>query len=348
MSVIVMLAVAWVSAGVGLANALEVSALVHAERDWIGAGAHTVIVEPGNAEGDAAIDVAACDRLAQIDGINAAFAVNPTVEAATAAHAPGTRATLTRVSPGVFAFFSLPAPAGGAVLATADTLGPLGLRDGDTTALAVTTYDGTATTATGTVAVSEVDSPALGDDLSGTWMLPDLHTGNAAQCYVTADAAHQGAVQAYLSEALAAPDGTPAVVRERLSDSGYGLNFATAYTGRPLAWAWAAAAVFLTSLWAIIAWTRRSRVAVYATFGAHRRARMVLQVTEWALLSLIAAAWGWGIAVTFALGLDADVRTTLVQVTGHVIATWSGATLGVLVVSLLPVGTLLDALKDRS
>jgi len=179
-------------------------------------------------------------------------------------------------------------------------------------------------------------------------MLPDLQAGGASSCYVTSDAAHLSAVQAYLPEALAADDGTPAVVRPRLFDTAYDLDFSTAFSGRPLTWAWAASAMFLTVLWAAVSWTRRSRLAVYATFGAHPRARLVLQLTEWIVLSSVAAAWGWASAVSLGIGLGADPATVAVHVTGHAVATWASATVGVIAVGMLPVGTLLDALKDRS
>lgn len=347
-SVIMMLAVAWVAGGAGLANAVEVSDLVRAERTWIDAGAHTVVVEPGSREDTGAVDAATCDRLTEVEGVAGAFAVRSTQSAAEPVAAPGTRATLTQVSPGIYAFFGLDAPAGASVLATPATLAPLGLHDGDSTTINVTAYDGTGITVTGSAQVRVVDSPVLGDDVVGTWLLPDLLTGAASRCYVTADAAHLDAVRTYVSEALAAPDGIPAVVRPRLADSAYGLDFATAYSGRPLAWASAAGAVFLTALGALVRWTRRSRLAVYATFGAHRRARMVIQLTEWVALSSTAVVWGWAIAVILGIGLGSDVRATVLQVTAHAVITWTAATIGVLGVGLLPVGTLLDALKERS
>jgi hypothetical protein len=65
-------------------------------------------------------------------------------------------------------------------------------------------------------------------------------------------------------------------------------------------------------------------------------------------LSSVGAVWGWATSLAIALGLGANAGTALMQVTGHVVATWAAATLGVLVGALLPVGTLLDALKDRS
>lgn len=115
-----------------------------------------------------------------------------------------------------------------------------------------------------------------------------------------------------------------------------------------LGWAWAAGAGVLVALWAVVQWTRRSRLAIYATFGAHPRARLTMQSTEWLVLSAVGSAWGWGIATAFAIGLGADARVALVQVTGQVVATWCAASIGAAALGLLPVGSLLDALKDRT
>lgn len=346
-SVLLVLAVAWVAGGVGLANALEVSRLVVAEREWIAAGAHTVVVEPGPGT-DTVIDAATCDRLTTVAGITASFAVLRTSDAATPDGAPGNRATIAHVTPGIFGILAVRAPADAAVLAAPATLAPLGLAEGDLTTLGVAVFDGTGGTERGTVRVVVADSPVLGADLTGAWILPDLLEGEASSCYVTADAAHLDGVRRYLPEALASDDGTPATVRPRLADPQHGLDFSSVHAARPLGWAWAAGGVFLTALWAVVRWTRRSRLAVYATFGAHRQALLTLQLTEWVSLSSVGAVWGWATSLAIALGLDANARAALMQVTGHVVATWAAATLGVLVGGLLPVGTLLDALKDRS
>lgn len=345
-SVIVVLANAWTVSAVALANALDVSMLVRAEREWTEAGAHTFIVEAGGIDDAASVDVAACERLATVTGITGSFAASATRDAAVPTSAPGTRATVALVSPGIFAFFDLPAPTSARVLATPTTLEPLGLRAGDTVDLGVVAFDGTGRASTARTDVAVVSSPVLGDDLAGAWLMPDLVTGSADRCYVRADPAHAGAVERYVVEALAAADGTPALARPRLSANTYGLDFTTAYHSRPLAWGWVAAAVALAALWAVISRTRRSRLAIYATFGAHRSALLVLQAVEWTVLSALGLIWGWAIALALAVGLGVEPHVALVQLTGHGIAIWACATSAVLVLSLLPVGTLLSALKD--
>lgn len=347
-AVVVVLAVGWTVAGVGLANALEVSRLIEVERAWVSAGGRVLVAEPGSRSETAAVDAAACTRLRETEGVAGAFAVKTTDRAAQPRTAPGTRATLTRVSPGIFAFFDLEAPTGAAVLAAPTTVDPVGLRDGDSTVLDVLAFDGTSASVAGTAEIRVVASAVLPDEVTGTWLVPDLHHGPATSCYVAAEPGRLDAVRAYAADALAGPDGAPAVVRPRLTESAHGLELATAYGSRPLRWAATAGAALLTALWAATGWARRGRLAVYATFGAHRRALLVMQVAEWAALSVVGGVWGWALAVTGALALGGDAETVLVQVTMHAVATWSGATAAVVLLGLLPTGSLLDALKDGS
>lgn len=345
-SVVLLLAIAWVTGAVALANALDVSRLTSAEQAWIAAGGYTIIVEPGDRD-HSTLDAATCDRLAEVSGVKGAFAVSISQSAAAPISATSTRATVAHVSPGIYSFFAINPPPSAGVLGTSSTLGPLGLHTGDSTTLVTTSFDGTNRSRTQTAQISLIDSPLVGDDLAGTWLVPDLLTGGAAQCYVSTDSAHLAAVSVYAAEALTAADGTPAVALPRLIDSGYGLDFASAYSQRPLGWASCAAAILLTTLWAAVSWSRRGQLAIYATFGAGRRARTVIQFAHWAVLSVVATAWGWAVAVSAALGLGADPAITLTQVSCHALVTFSFSGLGALAISMLPVGTLLDALKDR-
>ena len=343
----VSVAVALVTCGVGLANALDVSALVDAEQRWIDAGAFVFVVEPGSTADDARIDVATCDRLSQVDGIGSAFAVTVTDTTAEPVNAPGTHATLAVASPGVYEFLGVDEPAGAGLLAPPQITSGTGLIDGERTRFTLeSSGDAHVVDVDATVAI--VHDSVLAEQLVGSYLMPSAPTGSAKQCYVRTDAEHVDDISAYIGSALAAADGTPAIVRPRLADNSYGLDFASAYSDRVLRWAWAAGAGVLIALWAITRWTRRARWAIYATFGAHSRARLTIQSTEWLALSAVGSAWGWGIATSFAIGLGADPRVTLVQVSGQIMATWCAASVGAAVIGLLPVGTLLDALKDRT
>lgn len=345
-SLIIVVAVAWITTGVGLANALEVSTLSRAEEEWIAAGAFVMSIEPASHETGARIDVAACERLSQTDGISASFAVAVTTATIEPANAPGTLTTLSEVSPGIYPFLDVREPTGAGLVATVTAAGPIGLADGEDTIFTRIDASGTSTPMQATAVI--VDRAALSAGLEGSFMLPALLTGEADSCHVRTDPAHIEAVSTYVSQALSAPDGTLAIVRPLLSTNTYGLDFATAYSNRILRGAWAGGAVALTALWALVQRARRTRHAIYQTFGAHSQARLTMQLTEWAALSLPGATWGWGIATSLAIGLGADPGILLTQVTLQIIATWCAVSIAIVAIALIPVGTLLDALKDRS
>jgi hypothetical protein len=345
-SLIVVLAVAWITAAVGLANALEVSALARAEQEWIAAGAFVMSVEPASSEPDSGIDVVLCERLSHLDGISASFAVRATTATIEPANAPGTLTTLTEVSPGAFAFLDAHEPVGVGVLATATAAGATGLADGEHTTFKRAAPLSVSSSFEGTAVI--VDRSDLSPGLEGSFLLPTLLSGRADSCFIKSDAAHYSAVATYVGEALSAPDGSLAIVRPLLSKNTYGVDFATAYSTRVLRWGWLAGAAALAAMWALVQRTRRTRNAIYQTFGAHSRARLAMQTTEWAFLSFLGVAWGWGAALTFAIGFGADPRISLTQITLQTIATWGAASIAVIVMALIPVGDLLDALKDRS
>jgi len=347
-SVIVVITTALIVAGVALANAVDVSRLVAAEREWIDAGGYTYIVEPPATEADSTLSVQACERLASIEGIQGSFALSLTGQAGSVSSAPGTRATWVRVSPGVFDFFSLSPPPGPTVIVTQGIAASTAMSDGEHTLITLTRYDGTDLLETSPITATSLMSPLLGEDLNGAYLSPDLITGSAQQCYVQTDAAHFDSVGNHLATALSSHPTAPATVRPRLPDNTFGVDFATAYDDRLLGWAWAAGAVVLIAFWAVVQIARRSRLAIYATFGAHAAARLTLSFTEWAALTFVGAIWGWAWSIALAIGLGADIQIALTQTIAQTIATCGTAGLGAILVGIRPVGTLLNSLKDRT
>ena len=345
-SLIVVIFVAWATAGAGLANALEVSALARAEEAWILAGAFVMSVEPAATEASTGIDVAACERLSEVEGISAAFAMALTTATISPANAPGTHATLMDVSPGLYSFLGVREPNGAGLIATGVGTRKTGLANGEEAVFTRTEDSGASATFRATTVI--VDRSDLGPSLEGSFMLPTLLTGRADSCRIRTDAAHASAVPGYASQVLSGPNGTPAIVRPLLSENTHGLDFTTAYSTRILRWAWAGAAAALAALWAVVQRTRRNRHAIYQTFGMHTGARVIMQLSEWATLSIPGIAWGWGIAMAAAIGAGADPAISLIQITLHVIAAWCAASIAVIIAALAPVGTLLEALKDRS
>lgn len=332
-----------VLAAAGLANALDVSRLVAAEHDWIASGGLTYIVEGGRAAEDS-IRVDSCERLAAIDGVAGSFALEVTGEAAEVTSAPGSRGTVVRVSAGVYPFFDLPAVKGETVIAASGFADAAGLVDGEHTELA-RTRDGLTTRTP--VTVSTLDHPVLTETLVGAVLVPELVGGRADQCFVSVEPGHASTLEEYLAVALSSDPTSPALVRPRLAGTP-GSDFATAFEHRPLGWAWAAAAFVLVVLWSSVQQARRRRMAVYASFGAHARARLTIQLTEWFAMTGLGAVWGWASATALALGLGAHLGVTMTQVTAQLAAAWCAASIGAVVVGLVPVGSLLEVLKDRT
>jgi len=345
--------VAWLTAGVGIANALDVQRLVTAERSWIDAGGYTFVVEAppsndGSASLDAAtLDAAACDSLESVEGIDGSFAIAYTQVTLEPASAPGTAATVFAVSPGVYEFLGATPVDSAAVILTQGANDRTGLVNGEYTVFTSTSWDDSMAPERAVATVVLADTTMLGEQHQGTYLVPGLLPHGADACYVRTDAAHVDAVERYLASALG-QGGNPAIVRPRLSANTYGVDFATAYQGRVLQWSWLAGGLVLAAIWAIVQWMRRTRMAIYATFGAAPRARLAMQFTEWVILGGIGAAWGWGIGMAFSLGLGVEPAIALGQVSGQILALWFVTSLGALLIGLLPVGTLLDALKDRT
>jgi len=348
MATLITVAVAWVSTAVGVAAAVETSRLRDAEQAWIGAGGYAFVVEQGGGKDSVPLSVTACERLNAVDGVLGAFAAAVSGQALEPATAPGTHTTLITVSPGIYRMLGLTPPPTAGVITTKATTKTTGLQNGERASFLATDYTSGGVSAQFDATVAVTDSPLLGENLAGAYLLATLTDGGASQCYVASDAAHATAIEPYLSAALTAEDGTPPVVRPQLSANTYGLDFATAYSDSILRWGWAVGGAALLALWAVVRWNRRTQIAVYATFGAHARARLLMQVTEWTVLSGIGALWGWASGIALAIGLGTDPSIALTQVSLQVVATWCMATLGVVALGLVPVGTLLDALKDRS
>ncbi len=329
-AVLVLISVAWITGLAGLGNALDVSRLADAERAWLDSGGHVLVAQAGLDE-TAGIDVARCEQLRSLPGVAGAYAVLPTGRGLSV---PGSRASEVLVSPGAFTFYGLTEPASPSVLATASTLTGPGLGHEDQVV-----FLGTG----GRVTVHRVDSAAVPADLVGTWLVPNLTGGTAQRCLVRAEAGYLDGLRPYLESHLASGHGSAVVV----SLAPQGRDFTADYASRPLAWASCAAAIVLGALWAIISWARREQMAIYTSFGAGPRARLLLQAAQWAALSVPGACWGWGTAMVFAVAFGARPGIALTQVSAHVFVGWAGASLLVVLIALIPVGSLLDALKDR-
>jgi hypothetical protein len=346
-SLLMIIAIAWACAAPGAADAIGVSRLVEDEHAWVEAGGHVFVVEGARSDGiPNPISAGVCERLSLIDGIDASFALVRTNASGSLSHIPGGRPGLYDVTPGVFRFLGAEPTTEGTVLATKGFERRTGVQTGDPVWVTRRAGFGVAPGTSDLLRVAVVDASVMGEEFDGALLLPSLIPQTANACYVRTDAAHHTAVEAALP-GLLAYDGKPAIPNPRLFSGEFTIDYTHAFEDRPLRWVWVASAGALGLLWGMIQWFRRSQVAIYATFGARPRARLMMQATEWGALAVIGGLWGWSLGILLAISQGARAAQALSVVTFHTGLTLLGASVMVVILGLRPTGTLLNALKDR-
>lgn len=349
-SLLIILAVAWACAIPGAADAVGVTALIEKEHAWIEAGGHVFVVEGARIEDQfgspPAIPAPICEALSQYDGIDASFALIRTNASGALDHIPGARPTLYGVTPGVYGFLGVEPDPEGTVIATSGFARRSGVADGDWAVVIQRAGFGVPATRSDLIHLAVVDASTMGEEFDGAFLVPSLVPATADACYVRTDAAHRSAVEAALP-GLLSYNGKPAIANPRLFSGEFTVDYTTAYEDRPLKWVWVATTGALGLLWGLVQWFRRSQVALYSTFGAKARARLTMQTTEWGILALIGAAWGWSLGVLASIACGARAAQALSAVSFHTALTILGASILVVLLGLRPTGTLLNALKDR-
>ena len=346
-SLLLGLAVTWLVAAPGAADAVAVSRLIDDEQAWIDAGGHVYVVQGARTDdGQNPIPVETCESLGSVDGVLGAFALSRTQDSGTLRHIPAGRASLYDVSAGALQFLRAAPAAGGVILATGSFAERTGVVDGEIITVARRGPIGTVPAVSDPLTARIVETAVMGDEFDGALLVPSQLGLTAESCYVKTDAAHDAAL-AQVLPSLLAYEGDPAVANPRLFSSDFTVDYTHAYELRPLKWLWVPAAAILGLVWAMLQWFRRSHVAIYATFGMRAAPRLAMQLAEWGALAVLGAAWGWGIGVTGALALGAHPAQAVNQVSAHAILTVAGASVAVTLLGLRPVGTLLNSLKDR-
>ncbi|WP_084130657.1 hypothetical protein [Demequina sp. NBRC 110055] len=287
-----------------------------------------------------------CERLSQIDGIEASFALKRTNADGSVIQIPGGRASVYSVSPGAMEFLDVEPSSHGVVIATAAFAERTGVSDGEVATVIVRSGETSALDSSVPLEVRVAESASIGDEFDGSLLMPAHLVDEADTCFVRTDAAHHSAVESALPAQLSY-DGTPAVVSPRLFESEFTIDYTTAYEDRPLRWLWLPAAALLGLLWALLQWFRRAHIAIYATFGMRASSRLVMTVAEWATLACVGASFGWSIGLVGSLAFGAAPSQALALVSVHTALTLIGATIAVIVLGARPTGTLLSALKDR-
>lgn len=346
-SVLMIIAIAWAIAAPGMADALGVTRLIESEREWIDAGGYVYVVTGARQDGlELPVPAQVCDRLSRIDGINSSFALAGSDANGSVAHVPGGRVSIYEVSAGALAFLEIDPDERGVAITTPSFSERTGVSDGDPVTVIRRGGPVHPAGASDLLTARLADTAAMGDEFDGALLVPAQLNDTANACFVSTGAAHHSAVEAALPAYLAY-DGTPAIANPRLFASDFTVDYTTAFEDRPLRWLWVPAAALLGLLWAMLQWFRRSHVAVYSTFGMRAPSRLVMQVSEWAVLAGVGTLFGWALGVTGALALGARSSQALMLVSSHAALTLVGASLIVILLGLRPTGTLLNALKDR-
>ncbi|WNM24691.1 hypothetical protein [Demequina capsici] len=346
-SVLIIVAVALLTAAPAVADTLGVTSLIEHEAAWVAAGGRVLIATGPSADGASTpLDARTCEGLSGLDGVTGSFALKDTAQVATLAHLPGGRVSMYDVSSGAFDLLGIDAAADGVVIVSGGLSERTGVVDGDTVSVAVVEGSGTMGQTSAPLRVRVADTSRLGDQFDGALFTPALLTGDADTCYVETDAAHYATVKDSLSSLLASEAG-PAVVATRLLQSEFTVDYTTAFQDRPLRWLWAAAALVLSLLWAMVQWFRRSQIAIYATFSMKAFPRMLMQATEWAVLATAGGLLGWCGGIGLATLLTGDAHTAVALGSAHAALTLISTTVVVIGLGLRPAGSLLAALKDR-
>jgi len=262
---------------------------------------------------------------------------------------PEGRVSLYEVTPGVFAFLDMEPAPGGSVLATRGFAERTGVVGGERVRVTRRAAPESDPATSDPLAVTVVDSSVLGDEYEGSLLLPYSPSPSdptADLCFVRTDTAHYVAVASALGVWLEY-EGKPAIANPRLFSGDFTVDYTHAYEDRPLRWVWVPTAALLALLWGMIQWFRRGQVAIYATFGARPRSRVVMQATEWGVLASVGAAWGWSLGVLAAVAFGSRAAQAVQSVSFHAGLALVGASAAVVLIGLRPTGTLLNALKDR-
>lgn len=341
-----------------LIDALWVSDLVTAEREWVAAGGRVLVVTNEAAGG---VPRAACEATARIDGVEAAAALTRLSARAGLANAPEAGLVVVAAGEGISALLGTE-PVSGALIppGLADDLG---VETGDhlwVTRVPAATPNGPAA-ATGGAGAAGTDGPlpvgpiaigavadasVLGESYESAVFLPVAAEGRAEACVVRAAPGYVEPLRDALPTILTS-DGSDAIVADRLIGGAYARNFAAEYAVRGLRDAPWGVGGGIAALWLLVTWVRRGRDSLYATLGADWAARAVMRASEGLALLATAAALACLVTIGSLALVGADLPAVLPGVAMCGVTAIGIAVVGILACAVAPLGGALAALKDR-
>lgn len=302
----------------------------------------------------ASLTAHACDAVAGMDGVEAAFGVTRHAGGVGTASAPGSRIAVATVTSGVYSF--LDARAGGALVsprvvedtgagASVTLLAPASApSDGaDPTASTAATGE----SPVGTVQVSDVvPTDVLGDEYSYVVLVPQPSSGEVDRCYVRAAPADVDTVRAALPTVLAVGD-KPVVVSDRLIGGRFSRDFSQEYATRTTQILPYLGGAVAALAWLIVSWFRRGEDGLYRTLGASVTDRVAMRGTEWLAVLVLGALTAWSGLLLMLAVTDAVTETALVAAAQSMAIAAATGFLVSAVWCAVPRRDTLSDLKDR-
>jgi len=342
-SVLVAITTAVVAAAL-LVDVLTAARVLAVERDYLAAGGDLLVAQSA---GQQTLDAARCAALADVRGVRSAVAVTVIPGAARLVGRPQSQQTLVTATAGIVDLLDLPTlPVDGVVASTviADRW-----QWAPGTRLQLDPTDaGVVRAPRDVLTVTAVRDLALVSDGASTGILmirPPV--GDADQCFVRIDPQYRDDLRATIPAVLGETTTSAVNVSDRLPPGALSQDPAAAYDGRTTRWAGGAAGIVVGLLWAVVAWTRRGRAALYASVGVPYSGGVLIRWTEGSGVVVLGALWGGALAVTAAVAaVHAPVGVALdLVVRGAGLALVVALGLVVLVGLWRP--PTLEALKDR-
>ncbi len=335
-----------------LADTLVVSSISTAETQWYREGGTVLIASIP----DSTIDSMACESLNTIDGVDSAFGDSRLPEPLSATSAPGVQFSVVGATSGVYDFFELDRPT---AIVSAYIQGAIG--DGPSLELqrASPTDASNAeggdrqpkdvaltTSALGLHrSVSLADLSILGDEYSGTVIVPMPLGGSVEHCFVRSEAWATDYIRSIASATLG--DGAShVVISDRYISGRYTRDFSQELSDRATRELPLAGGAVVGFLWLAVCWFRRAEDGLYETLGLSVGRRLLLRAFEWAVTLMLSATLTWVLVLGAASLITLDPR--MLAVTGRALAaSYAIALLMTLPSFGLPRRDVLKTLKDR-
>ncbi|MGY4645023.1 hypothetical protein [Cellulomonas sp. URHB0016] len=326
--------------GALLADVTAAGHVLAAERAYLHAGGDLLVAQPTT---DRPLDAARCDMLSGVQGVVAAAGVSITPAAGALTGRPDSAQTVVQATAGIVDLLGLPDLGTDEVVVSTVIADRWQWAPGSHLQLADAPG-----VPHGVLTVAAVrDLGLLSEGASTGVLLVRQPAGDIDQCFVRIEPQYGKVLRDTLPAVLGETGNAAVNVSDRLPAGAFAQDPRAAWDGRATRWASAAAGLVVGLLWAVVAWTRRGRSALYASVGVPYSAGVLIRWTEGAGVVTLGTLWGAALALSVAasfvdlplgVGVDIVLRGGLLALTVALFA--------VVLVGLWRPPTL-AALKDR-